>query len=175
MPTRTRWPLLTALVCVLALVGFGLQGADATLHFGAYSPALYAFELHRLITVNFVHLSLPHLINNVVFLAVIGAMAERRYPRWLWATLVFGGTAAGALGAALYWDMWLGRGLSGGVCALTAFLLATEPAPFRLKALPVLALALAVPLLCAQLASAPWRPEWRAIHAHESNLQAGFA
>jgi len=110
-----------AIVALSAIVFFVFPGYENSLAFSA--ETFFSGEYHRLFTFPFTHIGLAHLVENIVALLVITALAyllEIRGKHFI-ATFV-GASFAIALGESPFFPMLLIAGASVGIMSISGFL-----------------------------------------------------
>lgn len=126
-----------ALACAV-IYGFQLYDPAVESEGALSAPLVELGDVWRLVTANFLHGNLPHLLLNGVSLWVLGALLERSLGTAR-AGLVMAASGLGAMGAGLLWHYSWALGASGIVAGIAGGLLVLEllrpamvPAPWRL-------------------------------------------
>jgi membrane associated rhomboid family serine protease/Tfp pilus assembly protein PilF len=116
---------LLALMCVtfaLETLASGASHRDTLIGFGAsFRPYFIDGQYWRLVMPMFLHLSLVHLVLNLLGLYLFGPLLERAYGCGRFALVFLGGGIAGSLASMLF-SRQLGAGASGGILGVCAAL-----------------------------------------------------
>lgn len=119
LPVR---PIVTVLLIAINVFIFALLRDTANLLGGVYRPAIVSGEVYRLLTSVFMHVSIDHLLVNMIALYFIGRTVERYIGHVRFSVIYFGGGLVGSLFS--YWfnpsDFFYSVGASGAIFAVFA-------------------------------------------------------